>query len=153
MIIMEKNEMKNPSEDLLNDIYKSAKMGTQSVTHVIGKTKNEGIRRELASQLDKYHEFESEARNKLIEMSLAPKEPTMMDKVPADMSIAMSTMIDSSDSSIAKIMIDGYNMGIIELQKSVNHAKEKGVDESVMNIASGVIEFEERSIENMKQYL
>ena len=61
--------------------------------------------------------------------------------------------MDSSDSKIAEIMIDGYNMGIIDLQKNINAAKDNGVPEDVMNIANGVVAFEQGSIERMKKYL
>ena len=50
-------------------------------------------------------------------------------------------------------MIDGHNMGIIDLQKGINSASEEGAPEDVMNIARGVIAFEQGSIEKMKQYL
>ena len=77
----------------------------------------------------------------------------MLSKIPADFSIKMSTMMDSSNSKIAEIMIGGYNMGLLDLQKSINQAKAEGVPEDVMNIAESVVAFEEGSIEKMKNYL
>ena len=139
---MENNNGKNPGEELLQAVYKNAKMGKETLTTVIGKTKNEQVRAELTSQLESYHGFESEARNKLMQMSQNPKEPSVMAKLPADISIKMSTLMDSSDSKIAEIMIDGYNMGIIELQKSLNHAKTSGVGEDIIGVANNVIAFE-----------
>ena len=150
---MENNNGKNPGEELLQAVYKNAKMGKETLTTVIGKTKNEQVRAELTSQLESYHGFESEARNKLMQMSQNPNEPSVMAKIPADISIKMSTLMDSSDSKIAEIMIDGYNMGIIELQKSLNHAKTSGVGEDIIGVANNVIAFEEGSIEKMKTFL
>lgn len=150
---MENNNEKNPGEELLQAVYKNAKMGKETLTTVIGKTKNEKVRAELTSQLESYHGFESEARNKLMQMSQNPKEPSVMAKLPADISIKMSTLMDSSDSKIAEIMIDGYNMGIIELQKSLNQAKNSGVGEDIIGVANNVIAFEEGSIEKMKTFL
>ena len=95
---MENNNGKNPGEELLQAVYKNAKMGKETLTTVIGKTKNEQVRAELTSQLESYHGFESEARNKLMQMSQNPKEPSVMAKLPADISIKMSTLMDSSDS-------------------------------------------------------
>ena len=77
----------------------------------------------------------------------------MLSKLPADLSIKMSTMMDNSNSKIAELMIGGYNMGLLDLQKSLNHAKDEGAPEDVINIANGVISFEQGSIEKMKQYL
>lgn len=150
---MEKKKTQTPGEELMQTVYKNAKMGSDAVTAVIEKTKDALLRRELTSQLESYYTFGVSAKNKLSEMHREAKEPSMMSKLPAEFSIKMSTMMDSSDSKIAEIMIDGYNMGIIDLQKSINAAKDEGAPEDVMNIANGVIAFEQGSIEKMKKYL
>jgi hypothetical protein len=86
-------------------------------------------------------------------MNCEAKEPGMLSKLPAELSIKMSTMMDNSDSKIAEIMIGGYNMGIVDLQKNINSAKEEGASEEALNIANGVMAFETGSIEKMKKYL
>jgi hypothetical protein len=50
-------------------------------------------------------------------------------------------------------MINGYNMGIVDIQKSMNKASEEGVPEDVMNIANGIMSFEEGSSKKMQGYL
>jgi len=150
---MEKKKTQMPGEELLQTVYKNVKMGSDAVTAIIEKTKDANLRRELTSQLESYYGFSISAKNKLTEMHVEAKEPSMISKMPAEFSIKMSTMMDSSDSKIAELMIDGYNMGIVDLQKSINAAKADGAPEDVMNIASGVIAFEQGSIEKMKQYL
>ena len=150
---MEKKKTNIPGEELMQAVYKNAKMGSDAVTAVIEKTKDAALRGELTSQLESYNTFGVSAKNKLAEMHCEAKEPGVLSKIPAEFSIKMSTMMDSSDSKIAEIMIDGYNMGIIDLQKSINAARAEGAPEDVMNIASGVMAFEQGSIEKMKQYL
>ena len=150
---MKSNKSQNPAEELLQAVYKNAKMGSDAVTTMIGKTKDAKLREELTSQLESYYGFETAAKNKLVEMSAEAKEPGILDKIPASISVKMSTMMDTSDSRIAEIMIGGYNMGITELQKSVNQAQNDGVPEDVINIANGVISFEQGSIDKMKEYL
>jgi hypothetical protein len=152
-IFMDKKKAHTPGEELMQTVYKNVKMGSDAVTSVIEKTKDANLRHELTSQLESYYGFTVSAKNKLAEMHCEAKEPGMLSKLPADFSIKMTTMMDSSDSKIAEIMIDGYNMGIIDLQKSINSAKDEGAPEDVMNIAQGVMAFEEGSIEKMKQYL
>ncbi len=150
---MENKQQKSAAEELMQAVYKNAKMGAESVTNIIGKTKDAKLREELTSQLESYYGFETEAKNKLLEMSAEAKEPGIFAKIPADISIKMSTMMDSSNSKIAELMIGGYNMGIVDLQKSLNQAQSEGVPEDVMNIANGVIAFEQGSAEKMKSYL
>jgi hypothetical protein len=152
-MLMENKKAHTTEEELMQAVYKNAKMGSDAVTSVIEKTKDAELRRELTSQLESYYTFGVSAKNKLLEMNCEAKEPGMFARIPADISIKMSTMMDSSDSKIAEIMIDGYNMGIIDLQKNINAAKDNGVSEDVMNIANGVVAFEQGSIERMKKYL
>lgn len=150
---MENKKTKTPGEELMQAVYKNAKMGSDAVTNVIEKTKDAGLRRELTSQLESYYGFTVAAKNKLLEMNCEAKEPGMLSKIPADFSIKMSTMMDNSNSKIAELMIGGYNMGLLDLQKNLNQAKEEGAPEDVINIANGVMAFEQGSIEKMKQYL
>jgi hypothetical protein len=150
---MENRKNRTPGEELLQAVYKNTKMGSDAVTEVIEKTKDAKLRSELTSQLESYNGFSLAAKNKLLEMNCEAKEPGMISKLPAELSIKMSTMMDSSDSKIAEIMIGGYNMGIVDLQKNINQAKSDGVPEDVMNIASGVMALETGSLEKMKKYL
>ena len=150
---MENHKIKNAGEELMQAVYKNAKMGSDAITGVIEKTKDAELRRELTNQLESYYGFTVAAKNKLLEMNSEAKEPGMLSKLPADLSIKMSTMMDSSNSKIAEIMIGGYNMGLVELQKSLNQAKAEGAPEDVLNIANGVVAFEQGSIEKMKSYL
>ncbi|MBO5024121.1 MAG: hypothetical protein J6D11_07435 [Clostridia bacterium] len=150
---MENSKMNNAAQELMQAVYKNAKMGSDAVTTIIGKTKDAKLREELTSQLESYYGFETAAKNKLLEMSVEAKDPGMLSKLPADISIKMSTMMDSSNSKIAELMIGGYNMGIVDIQKSMNQAENEGVSEDVMNIANGIMAFEEGSAEKMKKYL
>ena len=150
---MENSKMNNAAQELMQAVYKNAKMGSDAVTTIIGKTKDAKLREELTSQLESYYGFETAAKNKLLEMSVEAKDPGMLSKLPADISIKMSTMMDSSNSKIAELMIGGYNMGIVDIQKSMNQAENEGVSEEVMNIANGIMAFEEGSAEKMKKYL
>ena len=150
---MENNKNHDAAKELMRAVYKNAKMGSEAVTTIIGKTKDARLREELTSQLESYYGFETAAKNKLLEMSAEVKEPGVLTKLPADISIRMSTMMDSSNSKIAELMIGGYNMGLVELQKSLNQAKAEGAPEDVLNIANGVVAFEQGSIEKMKSYL
>lgn len=150
---MENNKNHDAAKELMRAVYKNAKMGSEAVTTIIGKTKDARLREELTSQLESYYGFETAAKNKLLEMSAEVKEPGVLTKLPADISIRMSTMMDSSNSKIAELMIGGYNMGIVDIRKSMNRAQNEGVSEDVMNIASGIMSFEEGSAERMKKYL
>lgn len=150
---MEKKRKNAPSEELMRTVYRNAKMGSEAISAVIGRAGDAHFREELTGMLESHYGFETAAENKLTEMSAEAKAPGMLEKLPAELSIRMSTMLDSSDSKIAEIMIGGYSMGLVDLQRSINRARAQGVGDDVMNIAEGACAFGQVSIEKMKKYL
>ena len=64
---MENKKSKHPEEALMQAVYKNAKMGSEAVTTVIGKTKDAHMREELTSQLESYYSFETASKNKLLD--------------------------------------------------------------------------------------
>ena len=106
----EKQKNTSPDEMFLQDLYKNACMGTDSVTTILGKAKDEKLRCELTAQLDGYQNFANITRNKLTGMSATAKEITAFAKIPAELSIMMNTMVNSSTSKIAEMMINGSTM-------------------------------------------
>lgn len=149
----EKQKNTSPDEMFLQDLYKNACMGTDSVTTILGKAKDEKLRCELTAQLDGYQNFANITRNKLTGMSATAKEITAFAKIPAELSIMMNTMVNNSTSKIAEMMINGSTMGIIDLGKRVKQAQSEGVSEDVVKIANDMMSFEEDNIQKMKTYL
>ena len=149
----EKQKKTNPDEELLQELYKNACMGTDSVTTILGKTKDEKLRCELTAQLDGYQNFANVTRNKLSGMSVTAKEINAFAKIPAEVSIMMNTMVDSSTPKIAEMMINGSTMGVINLKKRIGQAQTEGVSQDVVKIASDIMAFEEDNINKMKNYL
>ena len=63
----------------------------------------------------------------------------------------MGTMLNVSTSHLAELMIQGSNRGLTNMYKAVKHntlAQEKSVE-----LAKELMDFEEKTIEEMKQYL
>ena len=93
---MEKNKMTNPGERLLCEIYKNANMGEDSLCMLIGKVKDEKLRRDITCQLDTYAGYAQTAKNKLADMNVKAKELSPIAKISSEISMAVSTMTDSS---------------------------------------------------------
>ena len=77
---------------------------------------------------------------------------------PGTAALAMSaamlraqSMLDPSTSRLAERMIQGSTMGIIEETESLK--KHPEADEPIQQIARDMIQFEQDSIERLKQYL
>ena len=150
---MEKNKPTNPGEKLLCEIYKNANMGEDSLCSLIGKVKDENLRRDITCQLDTYAGYAQTAKNKLADMNVKAKELSPIAKISSEISMAVSTMTDSSAQKLAELIIEGSTMGIVELKKQITAAKNENAPEHIVNFANEVVTFEENSINRMKEYL
>ena len=136
--------------ELYNEIYKNVKMGADSIINLLPKVCAEdsvGIKTELTVQLSKYEDFAHRASIELLELG----ETT----VGATMGIKMNTMIDSTPSHIAQMIIEGSVMGITDLIRKINLYKDDTDNEvsKAIDLAREVVKFEEDSVEKMKEYL
>ena len=82
-----------------------------------------------------------------------PKEENIMTKMMSKVGMAMNTMMDSTDSHIAQMMIEGATMGVTENTKLLRKYENKGCSEKSMAIAKETIKFMEDTVERMKAYL
>lgn len=151
---MEENQIaQNPDVQFLQELYKGVCMGTDSINTILGKAKDKAMREELTAELDGYQDYANKTRNKLSEMSVTAKEVGALAKIPAELSIAMNTLVDDSSSKLAELMIDGSTMGVIQMKKELNRAKEDGVSQDAVKLAEDVVAFQEKNIEKMKTFL
>ena len=144
---------KNVSEDkaLLDEVYKSVTMGSDSVSTLIGKTNDASMREALTARLEGYQNFASTTRTKMNEKNYKIKEAGALTKIPAEVTMNVTTMMDNSNTKIAEMMINGSTMGIIELTRKIRRTP--CADADSVKIANDVVAFEESGIEQMKTYL
>ena len=138
-------------EKVLTDIYKSCKMGLESIAKLMPQTKNEQMRQLMGNHLKEYQGFAARAAQFMAEHGKAPEDAGFFEKIPAEIGMAVSRMIDSSDSKTAQMMINGYVMGVTELKKQ--QAEVNGLSTNVVTLISDMLSFQLQAINDMKQYL
>lgn len=138
-------------EDLLDEVYKSVTMGSDSVSTLIGKTTDTSMREALTAQLEGYQNFAATTRTKMLEKNFKVKEASMFAKIPAEVTMNVTTMMDNSNTKIAEMMINGSTMGIIELTRKIRRTPDASDD--CVKIANDVVAFEENNVNRMKTYL
>ena len=146
---MQKNE-KSANEIALQNVYQSAKMGTDAIAKLMPKVRNEQFKSAMSAQLNGYQGFIREASDKLTAMNKAPEDAGLLQKIPADIGIIMGTAMDKSDSKIAEMMINGSVMGLSEIKKTMSHG---GIAPDTEKLMSAVVAFEENNINNLKSFL
>ena len=86
-------------------------------------------------------------------MNETPKEASAWAKIPAEMSISMTTLMNRTPSKIAEMVINGATMGIIDIKKAINKAQSEQADSGNIGLASEILAFQESNVEKMKEFL
>lgn len=136
---------------LLRECDAGIKMGVTSIDDVLDyvedskfknyleKSKNEHtiLLDEIQSLLEKYHD--------------EGKDPNPMAKGMSWLKTNMKLTMDSSDETIADLMIDGCNMGVKSLHKYLNQYK--AADQKSKDCTKRLIHIEEQLATDICQYL
>ena len=138
-------------ESFLGAIYKGAKMGADSIINLLPKVKDDALRSAMTMQLDGYEKYAARAAKELKRRDVEPKEDNVMVRMSAKVGMAINTMISTSTSHIAEIMIEGSNMGITDMIKLINNYDT--IDSEAVRLAREIVGFEEHNIEILKHYL
>lgn len=141
----------NAETNLLSAIYQNADMGCSSIEKIIPKISDNELRSEVTSQLRRYRRSYNRVCSELHAERTEPKKLNPFTKAMSDIGLAVSCAADSSTSNIAKMLIQGTNMGIIRLNKSLNAADD--VSESARNEAVDMLKAEQAYIDKLKPYL
>ena len=139
-------------EAFLDAIYKNAKMGADSIINLLPKVEDDAMRSVMTAQLDGYERYAACAARALKKKGVEPREENIMTRFSAKMGMAFNTMLDSTGTHIAEMMLEGSNMGIVDLTRLLNHYSPTQDSEAV-RLAREVVRFEEGNQEQLKRYL
>ena len=141
----------NRPEYILNEINKGIKMGMDSISSIAEKVTDDQLKDDLQSEYNQYNTILNDVNAELGKYEEFPKELNPAQKMMGWFDIQMSTLTDNSDSKIAEMLIKGTNMGIIEGVKLLNNNPE--TTDSIKNILTNFIQFQENNVERLKKYL
>ncbi len=116
--------IKNQSDDsnVLTLIHDSCKMGLLSIDALLKKTSESSFEGLLQDFRKEYNEIAMEVGSALADSGIVAGDTKTMAKIGLRSSVSMKTMLDSSPSHMAEMLIQGSDMAIIELQKAINGA-------------------------------
>lgn len=139
--------------NLLEAMYKNVRMGADSIIDIMPKVADEDMRTELTSELERYEKFSKEIEDIVLNMGEEAKDQGILAKLGTKMSVAMNTMVDSSRSHIAEMMIKGGTMGITDATKLLREYESTSCSEEALSIARRIIKYEEETVERLKKFL
>lgn len=144
----------NENLELLEYIYQTADMGAKSLTDLLNdiKDKDNKIKKIVNEQIKGYEKYLKEAKNLLKKHDITPKGKGIMADIMAKMGIKKEVKQDNSDAAIADMLIQGFTMGNLEMEKRIDNFEEKA-DKKIINLAKELLQFGENSIKDLKTYL
>lgn len=153
MFIMSDTETLSKTSELAGLIYKNMKMGADSIINLLPKVEDEKIKTRMTEQLDGYEKFAAEAQRVLDAEGVTPKEENAMAKIGAKMGMSMKTMVDSTSSHIAELLMEGSVMGISEMTRTLRNFENSRCSEELLRLSRDIIAFEEDNFEKAKAFL
>ena len=135
--------VQNQNVQLLKELYEASHMGIEATNLVTPKVKDESLREEIERQ--------RQTERMLAEAGETPDAESAMKKAMLWGSVQMNTLMDSSPTHIAEMMINGTTMGIVDMTKKLNQLDE--ADAGAKKLAEEFIRGQQKSIEVLKQHL
>lgn len=136
---------------IYRDIQKNTEMAIKAIDTLSDKVYEDDFALQISRQSLKYSDIRSRAMDKLLAARAEPVHTNYMADFILKSAIHMNTLLNTSTSHLAELMIQGSNRGITDMCKCLNHNATG--DSMAMELAKELMDFEEKNIEVMKRYL
>ena len=143
--------MKSDDVGVLREVQRNTRMAMKALDALCGKIYDDGLSVQAARESMKYAEIYNKATDRLIGGKAASYRDNGFQDLMLKGSISANTMLNTSTSHIAEMLIQGSNRGLTSMWKSINHHERAG--DVSMEVAKELMDFEEKNIERLKQYL
>ena len=152
--IKERIDIVKDKNELLEYIYQTTDLGKKGLIHLLQalEDKDNKIKKDIEKQLEGYEKLHIETKEKLKENKIKPKDKGPFIELMNKMGVNMNVMMDNSDAKIAEIIIQGLTMGIIEMEKKIKEYEDE-VDKEYIKLAKKVLKYQEKCLEDIKEYL
>ena len=135
---------------LLNHIRQTTEMGVDGIDSVI-QYADVTFRQALEQQRTEYNKIHSSADQLLRKHGGRPEDVSAFAKWSSELSSGVKTMMDSSQSNIADMMIRGNTMGVTKGMQTMRECNVS--DTAVTSLANKLIATEQANINQMKKFL
>ena len=137
--------------EILQAVYRNSQMAYEASSDVLKHCKNNMLFREINREKERYKNIAEQAKNELVKLNEVAEEVAPFGKMMSKMGIAVKTAANQSGHNIAKIMVRGTTMGIIDMQHAVNRSH--NADPRIKESAERLLQREQEYCESLKKYL
>ena len=138
-------------KEILIKLYQNVEMGIVGIESIEGKIESRSLEKVILLQKKEYEDVKRKIASLCEKYNVLDKELSGFVKISSDMMATMKTMMDKSEHNIAKMMMEGTNKGLIQLEELLNNYQ--GKDEKIKELIEKVIDLEHQNNEELKIYL
>lgn len=143
--------MKHDDAKVLQEIQRNTEMGMTAIETILDKIEDDEFSLQLSRQSLRYSEIHNKALDQILEKEGEVYHGSQIADLMLKGSINVNTALNLSKEHLAEMMIQGSNRGITSMWKALRHNQLAGDD--TVELAKELMDFEEKSIECMKEYL
>lgn len=143
--------MEEATKKLLEECTAGCKMAIHSMEQVKEYVKEDKLLELMESYMQKHRELEKEAASLLKESKTPEKEPGVMAIAFSWVTTEMKLMLREDSGQIAKLMMNGCNMGIQSISEQQNKYTE--ASKEAKDVAKKLVKIEEDFMKEMKEFL
>lgn len=144
-------KLKSDDVFVLKEVQKNADMAMKAIDAISEKIDDDSLAVQLARENKKYSELYHKAADRLLTAGEAFYRGTAYQDMMLKGAVRANTLFNTSTSHMAELLIQGSNRGLTDMWKVINHNERAG--EVSMEIARELMDFEEKNIERLKNYL
>ena len=141
-------------KELLNYIYENIDMGLKALLTLeknLEHTDNK-IKSNVTKTIEIYKQYKKKCEQILKKLKVTPSKGNIIASIMTKMGTTTEFMRDNSDSKIAETLIQGYNMGIMDIEKKLKSYK-GDTSKSVRALALDYKKMMETGIKDIKGFL
>ena len=136
---------------VLKSVQKNTEMAMKAIETIQPKVQDQDFTQLLEETNSKYSSIHHKTVSKLVEEKVQPEKTGTIENIMLVGGITGNTMLNTSTSHLAELMIKGSNMGITDLNKTLNH--HAAIGKESFEIAKELLELEKFNLEEYKKYL
>lgn len=138
-------------KEILLKLYQNVDMGIVGIDVIYNQIETKELKKKIKSQRKEYIILKRKLSKLCKHYKVTDKELGLFVKLNSELMVGMKTMFDKSDSKIAKLMMEGTNKGLIQLQELLNHYNKK--DKKLVKILEETLELEHQNNNELKKFL
>ncbi len=144
-------EITSPVENVLNGYYKNASVGASAITSLLDTVTDRNFRKELFYQRDYYESQKQNLTAQMADFYQIPVKQGTIAKFWTDITIRMKKLKGLDVHQAAKLMVEGTNMGMIQLHQVINENPD--IPDEIRQQGKKILSHEREYLDRITPYL